>query len=610
MFIRERVKKNKGYKKRYIYHYLMESYRNEEGKPRQRTLLSLGKLSLEKKHWKALANRIEEIVTNQQRLVECSAEVERLGQHYASLLVEKRSSQEQSQEEKKTAECDYEEVNLNTFTQTQVRTVGAENAAWGMLQRLGFEKIFSSCGIKGIDNITARILTAARMVHPASELATYRWLTSVSGLCELAGVDITDISLPRLYRVCDRVYKHREQIEESLRSREQELFACSERIYLYDLTNTYFEASIGTSSIKQYGKSKEKRTDCPLIALGVVYNRNGFPLRSRIFRGNIRDHETLAEMVEGLSEEAPADRDGPPTVVLDAGISTEDNLAMLKARGYEYICVARNKPLESEQIDTDELITIRHTKDDLVEALLYNGDEENILFCRSRRRGLKEQSIKTRFVKRFEKELEKIRSGLSKKYCTKREDKVHERIGRVREKYSRVARFYTITVEAEEGVAVDITWEQKDPKRMDERFAGTYFLRTSRTDLGEKELWETYILLSDAEDGFRSLKSELGLRPNFHQCDRRIEAHTFISMLAFHGVQTMQWYLHRKDIHMKWDTIRELLCSQVRSTTRMRTRENRTVYIRNTSEPEEFHRIIADALDITAKPLRRQKRKT
>lgn len=608
MFIRERVKKNKGYKKRYIYHYLIESYRNQDGKPRQRTLLALGKLPLEKHYWKALANRIEEIVSNQERLIECSPDIERLAQHYASLLIEKRSGAQSTQ---RISEPDYEEVDLNSCAQTHVRTIGAENAAWGMVQRLGLEDIFRECcGIEGLDIITACILTAARMVYPASELATYRWLTSVSGLCELAGTEMEHISLSRLYRVSDRIYKKRDRIEEALRSKEQELFYSGDRIYLYDLTNTYFEGSMGTSMIKRYGRSKEKRTDCPLIALGVVYSRSGFPLRSRVFRGNITDAETLAEMVNTLSKEGSADHDGPPTVVLDAGISTEDNLTMLREKGYEYICVARNKPLDRDQIDLDALITVRHTHDNLVEALLHKDDEENILFCRSRKRGLKEQSIKTRFVKRFEQELEHIRNGLSKKYCTKRVNKVHERIGRIRQKYSRVARFYRIEVETEGDLAVDITWEQEDRETMDERFSGTYFLRTSRTDLNEKELWETYILLTDAEDGFRSLKSELGLRPNFHQCDRRIKAHTFITMLAFHGVQTMQWHLHKNDIYMRWETIRDLLCSQVRSTTRMTTRENRTVYIRNTSEPEDFHRIIANALDIESKPLRRDKRKT
>jgi transposase len=610
MFIRERVKQNTGYKKRYIYHYLMESYRNADGKPRQRNLLSLGKLSLEKRHWKTLANRIEEIILNQDRLIECSPEIERHAQQYAALLIQKRSAVKPAAGSSAPA-ADYEEIDINSLEPTQVRTIGAEHAAWAMVQRLDLSGILEDCGISGRDNLTACIATAARMVHPASELGTHQWLQALSGLCELAGSSIEEISLSRLYRVSDQVYRHHKAIEAGLRVSEQQLFGCSDKIYLYDLTNTYFESPIGSSRIKRYGRSKEKRSDCPLLTLGVVYNTSGFPLSSRVFSGNVREHTTLAHMIQVLTEQSgsPAE-DSRPTIVMDAGIATEDNLTMLRESGYHYLCVARNKPLRPDEIDLDNLITLRHSKDNLVEAQLHTGSTEQVLFCRSRRRGLKEQSIKTRFVKRFEEELTKIRNSLFTKHGTKRISKVYERIGRAREKNARVAHCYAIEVETEGDRAVDMTWEQKDPQQLDDRFAGTYFLRTSRRDLSAEELWETYILLTDAEDGFRSLKSELGLRPNFHQTDRRMAGHTFISVLAFHCVAALQWYLHKQDIYMRWSSIREFLSSQVRSTQRMRTRDNRTIYVRSSSEPEEFHRIIATALDIPAKPLGRTTRKT
>jgi len=195
MFIRERVKKNCGYKKRYIYHYLIESYRNNDGKPRQRNILSLGKLSLEKKYWKILANRIEEIISNQERLIACSPEIERLSQHYASLLIEKQSSQKELQEAQKDYVPDFERIDLNTLTHTLARTIGAEHIAWEMVKRLGFEKIFRDCGIADIDSKVACILIAARMVYPASELGPHEWLQNVSGLYELEGCEPEEISL-------------------------------------------------------------------------------------------------------------------------------------------------------------------------------------------------------------------------------------------------------------------------------------------------------------------------------------------------------------------------------------------------------------------------------
>lgn len=160
------------------------------------------------------------------------------------------------------------------------------------------------------------------------------------------------------------------------------------------------------------------------------------------------------------------------------------------------------------------------------------------------------------------------------------------------------------------GIVTDITWHLSDRQKPDEHFNGSYYLRTSRADLTEKEIWDLYVSLTDVEDGFSSMRSYLGLRPNFHQKDERIKGHLFISVLAHHVVNSIQALLHRNGFYLQWNSIRELLSVQQRVTTEMTARSGKRIWLRNTSEPEPFHYLVADALSIKAKPLGRKKWET
>lgn len=598
MFIRELVKQNKGYEKKFVYHALMESFRTEKG-TRQRLLLSLGKLTIPKDKWKALANRIEEIITNQQSLSKPDEEIEALAQHYASLLLGKRLGEKKVEEEQKESPH-YEEINIHSVNTCHPRTIGAENVSLSMVKRLGFPVFLSDIGFTEKEVKIAQLLIVGRMVFPASEWRTYHWAKELSAIGELLRFEIKGISHNQLYKVSDSLLQHKVEIEEQLAHRERNLFSLNEKIILYDLTNTYFESDVGKSKIKRYSRSKEKRNDCPLVTLGLVLDGTGFPKRSKVFRGNAKEWETLLEMIRELDS---GGKEGVrKTVVIDAGIAVEDNLVALKGQ-YDYICVARNKPLK--EVPQDGFVILRHTKDNKVEARMVRQDKEVILYCRSFRRKRKEAAMKTRFQERFETDLKAILDGLHKKRGTKRYSKVLERIGRLKEKHSRIAHYYNIELEVKKDKVINIHWGVKSEVNIDERFSGTYYLRTSRTDLTEKEIWSLYILLTDVEDSFRAMKSELGLRPNNHQLDKRIEGHIFITVLAYHVVNSIQWFLHQKSIYMRWATIRMFLSNQIRAITEMKNRAGQRILVRNTSEPELFHRMISSTLKITAKPLGR-----
>ena len=601
MFIRENKKSNKGYKKQFIYHLLVESYRTDKG-PRQRVLLDLGKLTLPKDQWKLLANRIEEIINGQSSLLDVEVEVEALAQHYAHLLIQKNINKRKEEHGKQP---EFEEIDVNSVKTSSLRTIGGEYVANEMLKKIGFAEILEKLQFTDKQIKVAHLLIIGRMIYPASEFATYKWAHNLSAIDELLELNLAGMSHNLLYRVSDLLIENQEEIERFLAARERDLFSLKEKIILYDLTNTYFESS-HTSDLKRYGRSKEKRNDQPLVTLGLVIDEKGFPKQSHIFEGNVSEPKTFKKVMEKLENISEAK--SSKTFIMDAGISSEENLQLIKSHGHDYIVVARNKPLE--QRPQDGFVTIRHSQQGKIEARLIKQKEQSILYCRSDLKKSKEISMRSRFSERFEADLKYAKESLHKKRGTKRYSKVLERIGRLKQKHAHIAYLYDISIKEKDGIVTDISWKINQRKKMDERFSGSYYLRTSRTDLSEQEIWNLYVSLTDVEDSFRSMKSYLGLRPNFHQKDERIKGHIFISVLAHHVVNSIQNLLHRSGIYLQWHTIRELLSVQHRVTTQMTTKQGRIIWIRNTSEPEPFHYPVADALSIKTKPLSNKRMKT
>jgi len=600
MFIRETKKSNKGYKRQFIYHLLVESYRTDKG-PRQRVLLDLGKLTIPKEQWKLLANRIEEIITGQNSLLDIEPELEALARHYAHLLVQKNLNKQKEEDQSR----DFEEIDLNSVKTSHLRTIGGEYVTDEMLHKIGFTEILEKLKFTDKQIKIAKLLIIGRMIYPASEFATYKWAHNLSAIDELLNLNLNETSHNLLYRVSDLLIENQEAIEHYLCESERDLFSLKEKIILYDLTNTYFESS-KTSALKKYGRSKEKRNDQPLVTLGLVIDEKGFPKQSHIFEGNVGETKTFKMVLQKM--ERASNYKSSKTFIMDAGISSEENLQLIKSLGHDYIVVARNKPVG--QAPDDGFVVIGHSQQGRVEARLIKQQNETILFCRSDLKKSKETSMRSRFSERFEADLKYAKESLHKKRGTKRYTKVLERIGRLKQKHARIAYLYNVSIEEKDGMVTDIAWQINNRKKMDERFGGSYYLRTSRTDLSEQEIWDLYVSLTDVEDSFRSMKSYLGLRPNFHQKDERIKGHLFISVLAHHVVNSIQTLLHRNGVYLQWNTIRELLSVQQRVTTEMTTKAGKRIWLRNTSEPEPFHYLVADVLSIKAKPLGRKKWKT
>jgi transposase len=598
MFIRKVPHKNKKNRKEYYTYKLVESIRTQRG-PRQRDVLNLGvDFELPKEQWKELANCIEGIITGQKPLFDYPKRISELANRYARTIIRQQAC---AIDEEEDIASDYQIIDVNSMDNEDARTVGAEYVVYETIKELEIERQLKDLGLNRFQLAVALGVIAGRMIVPGSERATHHWLQNVTALGELMGADFSNVSLDSVYKASDLLLKNKDALEEHLRGTEGQLFALEEKIILYDLTNTFFEGSGKYNPKARYGKSKEKRNDCPLVTLGLVLDMQGFPKKSRIFEGNISEPKTLETMIKGLAGE---DNDNfKPTIILDAGIATEDNIKWLKGKFYHYIVVSRKK---KKAIPADvAMIAVKEddkTNTVLVQAGLAKnqGTGELELYCHSIDKEKKEEGIKNKFQQRFEAELLKARNALDLKNGTKRYDKVIERIGRLKEKFKLVSSRYKVAIEkdSETDKAKNLTWS----RRKIEKTSGIYCLRTNRKDLNEQQIWDIYTMLTDIEDAFRCMKSELGLRPIYHQIEARCDGHIFITLIAYHLLHTIRFKLRQRGVRFCWSTIRKQLSTQMRITTRMKRKDNKVIHIRKSSKAEPSHQTIYDALNLSYHP--------
>lgn len=598
MYIRRTSIKSRKDGSQYYTYRLVESRRTDKG-VRQHTILNLGSdFSLPREQWSDLVNRIEEVLNGQQSLLKNDSNIEKLAQSIAARVI---LSRQQAIEPDDTG-IDYREVDIDSLEMSRPRSVGAEHLTLEALRFLGLDAKLKELGFNGPQIAAAMGTIIGRACVPGSELATHGWLQERTGLGELIGFNYDDLSLDSIYKVSDQLLKNKVAIERHLYERERDLFELTETITLYDLTNTYFEGQCKGNSLAERGHSKEKRTDCPLVTLGLVLDSSGFPRRSHVYKGNISEPVTLSEMIQGLESKHSAEG-VMPTVVMDAGIATEDNIAWLQENGYPYLVVSRKRHREFDEASS----TVVKQSDECTVRVQKVIDEENgeaLLYCHSTMREKKEQAIGDRFSVRLEEDLQKLDNGLDKKRCMKNYDKVLIKIGRLRQQYASVSRQYEISVvkDNDSGNATRITWHRQQAPNTTDSFPGVYCLRTSNTGWTEETLWKTYTMLTDLEAVFRSLKSELGLRPIHHQISRRVSGHLFITLLAYHLVHSIRFRLKQQQINSNWSSVRKLMATQSRVTVSMHCKNGETVHIRKSTRPEPKQQEIYEALDLKRHP--------
>ncbi len=592
MFIRCTTIKSRQHGEAYVSYRLVESHR-VAGKVKQQTLLNLGRhFDVHKRDWQSLSLRIQQLLEKQESILslELTPDLEALAQRYAAQIIARQGQQASETPDQLST------VNLESLELVRPRRVGVEQLALQAINQLGLKDKLEALGFNRHQRAAALGNIVARMAFPASERASHQWLAQRSGLGELLGYDFEAMGRDRLYQASDQLWSHKDALEKQLYEQEQSLFSVDETITLYDLTNTFFEGDPSTDKA-QRGRSKEKRSDCPLITLGLVLDGSGFPRSSTFFPGNVSEPSTLQTMLSRLNS-----RPGS-TVVMDAGIATEDNIQWLVDQGYRYLVVSRQRKRE---FDDEQAITVKQTTDQTVrvQRVVDSQSGEILLRCHSEAREQKEQAMQDRFSERFEQALQSLNEGLSKKGCTKRYDKVLERIGRLKEKYARAAQHTDVQVEHDEesGHATQIRFERNEKSHTQATHPGVYCLRSNHTDWDEQRLWRTYTMLTDLEAVFRSLKGELGLRPNYHRKEVRIEGHLFITLLAYHLVHTLRLQLKSQGIHDSWETIRQTMENQQRITVSLKREDGKTIHIRKTTQAEPHQKVIYDALGLSSTP--------
>ena len=593
MFIRRTQTRRTEDGQPYFSHRLVHSERIGNA-VRQRILLNLGRhFDIPQAQWPLVCSRIDDILAGQTPLVaDCPPAAEHEAQRIAAQLVARGTPVQGP-----AAGPDIQPVDVDSLRLVRPRSVGVEQVGLWALEQVGLPALLAELGVNGALRSAAAGAIVGRLAQPASERATHRWLQTRSGLGELLGVDFETVSSMQLYRASDALVKHREAIEAHLFERTMGLFDLQPTVTLYDLTNTYFEGEAGAQPQAKRGHSKEKRSDCPLLTLGLMLDASGFVRRSQVFAGNVREHRTLAGMLEALDAPAGA------LVVMDRGVATEAAIRWLRDNGYRYLVVSRER---HRQFDADAAVAIQTQSNQTVHLhkVVSTDPGEVRLYCYSEERAHKERAIVERAAARFEAALTTLNEGLARPRAHKRLGQVWQRIGRLRAKHTRVAKHYQIEVTPDQTgeKAAAVTWTRRPQDGSMATHPGVYCLRSSETDWDEDALWRTYTTLTDVEAVFRALKSELGLRPIYHQKPRRADGHLFITVIAYQLVQVIRTRLRAHGQHASWTTLRRILEGQQRVTATFRRPDRRTLHVRTATQAEPGQRAIYDALGIDPQP--------
>ena len=599
MFIRQ-VKKQRSRTSKVFYQYTLVQAARVNGKVKQRSILYLGsdKLLENEDNRKTVLAILKSKIFRQPEffLQDVSRELQILALQYYDKYCIKYEQDEQNPTSipPSPEKSEFHNIDIKGLEVENVKEFGAEHLCKQMLDKLGLGAYFTSLGMSGEQTKKALISIASKAIYSSSEYKTSKILEMNSELADLYNYE-KKITHKQLYSVTDILYEHKPSIDKYLYNRITDMFDIKDKLVIFDISNTYFETRKSESKIAKYGRSKEKRSDCPLVVFSGVINSQGFIRHSRIYEGNKSDMTTISDMIKDLEEHSSPDTQH--TVVIDAGIATDGNLEELDKKGYRYVCVSK-KRIKDYPVDTSKPKTIKLTDrgKNEVELSIFKpeGYNDTWMYVESEAKRKKENSMNLKLRQGFEEDLNSIKASFSKKGGTKLINKVWERIGRAKEKHNRVSARYKLEVTEKEGKATNLTWTITENKIKDDKSKGVYFIRTNYQKTEEGELWGIYNTIREVEATFRSLKSDLNLRPVHHQNDKRIEAHLYLTMLAYQLVNTIRYMLKQKGYNYDWKNIIRIMSTQKIQTIKLPT-DKKVMHLRKPSVPIKEVRQIYDA---------------
>ena len=594
MYIRKTTSTQKG--KTYTNHLLVESVHTPKG-PRQRIICSLGSLApAPAQQWLALAHKLQASLQGQASLPDAEPGLQVQLEPGAI-----RASPPLAGAKKKSQ--NWVSVDVNRVETEQHREAGPIHVGHQMWRQLQLDPILARAGLSQRARTLTEAMTLNRLIFPLSEHAMPDWIRRTA-MDDIVGMDFSRLNEDALYRNLDRLHPNRERIERELAEQEKTLFNLDDTLYLYDLTSTYFEGQAESNPQAKRGYSRDKRGDCKQVVVGLVLDRDGFPKAHEVFDGNRQDRTTVAEMLHQL-EKRVGQKPGA-TVVVDRGMAYRENLEQIQARGYHYIVAGRQAErnpwladFEQEE-GWEEVVRTPSPRNpeqqkSRVRIQLRRKENELYVLCWSEGRQQKDQAIRHKQESRLLEAVEKLQKRIEKGRL-KATAKIHQRIGRLQQRYARVARYYRIDYDAEQKA---LRWQpQSDKKEVAENLDGSYVLKTDRQDLSADEIWRTYMLLTRAEGAFRAMKSPLLERPIFHHLQHRTQTHIFLCVLAYHLLVAIEKKFLDQGIHTSWWTLRQQLSTHQVVTVVLPASNGKILRIRKGGTPEPVHRQIYSTLRI------------
>ena len=485
--------------KRHAYWALVESYRSQRG-PRQRIVSYLGQMD----------------------------ERGRLGVHQAAAPGAGCQRRLFDDVAPRWVEIDTQRIRVERCVD-----FGGPWLALELFKRLGFESLLEKLLSPGREEIgwplMAMILVICRLCDPSSELHIAEHLYGHTVLSDLLGVAGEKINDDRLYRALDQLLPHKEALERHLKDHLGRLFALEYDLFFYDVTSTYFEGRANGNDLAQRGYSRDHRGDCKQVCIGLVVSKCGMPVGYEIFAGNRHDVTTLREIIETMERRyGRADR----IWVLDRGMVSEENIDWLREGKRRYIVGTPRGMLRrfEKQLLSEDWRTIREGLE--VKRCPSPAGEETFILCRSEDRRQKEKAIHERFEQRIEEGLRKIEAGCA----ARRSDPITiaKRVGGLLGKNSRAAGLFETDVVQRPDGGAKLLWHKRPAWRNWAALSeGCYLLRSNITDWSGEDLWKAYMQLTEAEAAFRIHKSDLKIRPVWHQKSQRVQAHILVCFLAY-----------------------------------------------------------------------------
>jgi transposase len=572
MFLREHQREKDG--KQHSYWSLVETVRTPDG-PRQRTLCYLGELngSGQARWLKTIEVFNEQGESRQLKLFPSEVEPPEDDPNVARVLLNR--------------------VRLERSRQFGNCYVGLE--LWKCLELDRFyEELVDREPADVAWSRIAALLAINRLCEPGSELSVEERWYPATALDDLLGIAEGKVNDTRLYRCLDRLIPHKTKLERHLRQRYGELFATTFDVLLYDLTSSYVEGRAEQNPMMQRGYSRDHRPDCKQVVIALIVNEDGFPLSYETFDGNRADVTTFEVVIRMVERKYGKAR---RVWIFDRGIISEDNLKALRKRNGQYLVgTPRAKLKEFEkQLLEGEWNQIR--PDVEVQHIPTPSGEETYLLCRSTSRKEKESAMRHRVSTSMEQALGKLEKRIASGQLKDRL-KIERTLGKIQARHPSVNDLYQMTV-VEKSDGLQLRWKLIEERRAwrDAR-EGAYLLRTNLKEERPEELWKKYIQLTEAEAAFRALKSELAIRPIFHQKEDRVKAHILVAFLGYALWVTFKHLLKRKHAEVSPARALSLLASLQSADIVLPTTDGREIRLRRITQPSAEQKLLLDHLGI------------